>query len=194
MSRLQQAFLLFDEYNQQDPHRITWNDIEYPAEYFYALQLYNWVMKLQPEASETLLLASRSQHIGRWKIPREKYPDGKAGYLNWRTDMAKFHSNIAGELLAQAGFHEEEIKKLQQILRKENLKNDSDVQLMENALCLVFLQFQYQDFIQKHDDEKVIRILQKTWKKMTEPGRQFAMQLEFHGRGQELLEKAINNI
>ena len=191
MNRLEQAFLLFDEYNQQDPHRILWNDIEYPAEYFYALQLYNWVMKLQPEANEILLLASRSQHIGRWKIPRETYPTGKAGYLRWRTDMAKFHAQIAGELMLQAGYHEEEIKKMQQILLKENLKNNADVQVMENALCLVFLQFQYEDFIQKHDDEKVIRILQKTWKKMTDPGRQFAMKLEFHGRGKELMERAI---
>ena len=194
MSRLDQAFLLFDEYNQQDPHRISWNDIEYPAEYFYALQLYNWVMKLQPEASEILLLASRSQHIGRWKIPRETYPSGKAGYLRWRTDMAKFHAQIASELMQQAGYHEDEIKKLQQILLKENLKNNADVQIMENALCLVFLQFQYEDFIQKHDDEKIIRILQKTWKKMTEPGRQFAHTLEYSEQGKELIVKAISKI
>src|SRR5688572_6105031 len=186
MSRLEQAFLLFDEYNQQDPHRVSWNDIEYPAEYFYALQLYNWVMKLQPEASETLLLASRSQHIGRWKIPREKYPEGKAGYLNWRTDMAKFHAQIATELLIQAGYDEEELKKLQHILLKQNLRNDEEVQVMENALCLVFLQFQYEDFLHKHDDEKIIRILQKTWKKMTEPGRQFALTLEYSAKGREL--------
>ena len=194
MNRLEQAFLLFDEYNQQDPNKILWNGIEYPAEYFYALQLYNWVLKLQPEANEFLLLASRSQHIGRWKIPRENYPEGKSGYLRWRTDMAKYHANIAGELLMQAGYQEEEIKKLQQILLKENLKNDTEVQVMENALCLVFLQFQYEDFIKKHDDEKIIRILQKTWKKMTEPGRQMALTLEFHGKASELLEKAIHKI
>src|SRR5688572_11976026 len=131
MSRLEQAFLLFDEYNQQDPNRILWNGIEYPAEYFYALQLYNWVMKLQPDANELLLLASRSQHIGRWKIPRDNYPEGKAGYLRWRSEMAKFHANIASELLMQAGYQSEEIKKLQQILLKENLKNDAEVQVME---------------------------------------------------------------
>ena len=80
MSKLDKAFKLFDEYNKQDPHVITWNGIDYPAEYFYALQLYNWVKKLAPNASETLLLASRAQHIGRWKISRDTYPSGKAGY------------------------------------------------------------------------------------------------------------------
>ena len=93
--------------------------------------------------------------------------------------------------MQQAGYHEEEIKKLQQILLKENLKNNADVQVMENALCLVFLQFQYEDFIQKHEEEKVIRILQKTWKKMTEPGRQFAQTLEYSEKGKELIVKAI---
>lgn len=194
MNKLEQAFLLFDEYNQQDPQKILWNGIEYPAEYFYALQLFNWVVKLEPDANESLLLASRCQHIGRWKIPRENFPDGKAGYLSWRSDMAKFHANIASELLLQAGYHDDEIRKVKQILLKENLKNDTDVQLMENALCLVFLQFQYEDFIKKHDDEKIIRILQKTWKKMTEPGRQFALALEYSEKSKELLKKAIHKI
>ena len=192
MSRLDTALNLFDTYNQQDPNKIVWQGIEYPAEYFYALQLYNWVTKLEPDASETLLLASRCQHIGRWKIPRETYPPGKAGYLRWRQDLAKFHAATAAELLKEAGYQEEEIKKLQHILLKEDLKNDREVQTIENALCLVFLQFQYDDFISKHSDEKLIRILQKTWKKMNDQGRNAALALGIEGKGKELLEKALN--
>ncbi|MCW3105590.1 MAG: hypothetical protein JWQ09_96, partial [Segetibacter sp.] len=79
MTTLEKAIQLFDAYNKQDPHKITWNDEEFPAEYFYALQLYNWIKKLEPYAHEHLLLASRSQHIGRWKTPRTNYPAGKAG-------------------------------------------------------------------------------------------------------------------
>ena len=192
MNKLDKAFELFDEYNKQDPHQLTWNGTIYPAEYFYALQLHAWVKKLKPDASEALLLASRCQHIGRWKIPRDEYPAGKAGYLNWRSGLAKFHAATAGELLQQAGYTEEEIKEVQHILLKENLKRDEDVQTMENALCLVFLEFQYEDFISKHDDEKVIRILQKSWKKMSEPGRNEALKLNYSKKGKELLIKALN--
>ena len=192
MHRIDKAFELFDAFNLQDPHKLLHDGVEYHAEYFYSIQLYNWVKKLEPAASETLLLASRCQHIGRWKIPRDQYPAGKAGYLRWRTDLARFHADLAGEFLKEAGYSGEEIKDVRHILLKENLKKDEEVQIMENALCLVFLEFQYEDFIRKHDEEKLVRILQKSWKKMSEPGRNVALLLDFHGKAKELLIKAIS--
>ncbi len=192
MNKLDKAFKLFDEYNKQDSHIITRNGIDHPAEYFYALQLYNWVKKLDPNASETLLLASRAQHIGRWKIPRDTYPQGKAGYYKWRTELAKFHAEVVNELMQQAGYNEETIKKVRHIILKEDLRKDEEVQAMENALCLVFLEFQYEDFIKKHDDESVIRILRKTWNKMTEQGRIAALSLDYSDRGKKLIMQAID--
>lgn len=191
MQKLQTAFELFDAYNKQDPHRVNWNGTEYPAEYFYALQLYNWVMKINEGASETLLLASRCQHIGRWKIPRETYPAGKAGYLRWRSDLAKFHASEAGHLLQEAGYNPTEIQDVQRILLKQNLKTDDNVQVMENALCLVFMEFQLEDFMMKHDDEKIVRILQKSWTKMSEPGRVAASSLNLSIKARALLNKAL---
>lgn len=192
MNKLDTAFKLFDEYNKQDPHIINYEGVDYPAEYFYALQLYNWVKKLDPNASEALLLASRAQHIGRWKIPRETYPSGKAGYYKWRIELAKFHTEVAAQLMQQAGYNEETIKKVQHIILKEHLREDEEVQVMENALCLVFLEFQYAGFIAKHDDESVIRILRKTWNKMTEAGRVAALSLSYNGRGKNLIMQAVN--
>ena len=191
--RTEKAFELLDAYNKQDPNFIIWDGIEYPAEYFYALQLYGWVKKLEPRAGEDLLLASRCQHIGRWKIPRIQYASGKAGYYKWRNDLATFHADTAGRLLLEAGYCDQEINAVQHILLKENLRKDEVVQTMENALCLVFLQFQYEDFITKHDDQMVIRILKKTWSKMTGPGKEAALSLNFGEKGKELLMKALGD-
>ena len=191
--RTEKALELFDAYNKKDPNFITWDGIAYPAEYFYAMQLYGWVKKLESQAGEDLLLASRCQHIGRWKIPRNQYPSGKAGYYKWRNDLAKFHADTAGILLAEAGYQEEEIRTVQHILLKENLRKDEVVQVMENALCLVFLQFQYEDFITKHDDQMVIRILKKTWRKMTGPGKEAALSLDFREKGKALLMTALGD-
>jgi hypothetical protein len=191
MSKMEKALALFDAFNQQDPHTITWNGTTYPAEYFYALQLHNWVKKLQPDATEALLLASRSQHIGRWLTPREQYPAGKPGYYKWRTDLAKFHADKAGELMLEAGYNEEEVKEVQHIILKQGLRSDAEVQVMENALCLVFLQFQYEDFLEKHDENMMTRILRKTWNKMTQPGRDAALTLSFSEKGKELIDKAL---
>ncbi|TDH27357.1 DUF4202 domain-containing protein [Segetibacter sp. 3557_3] len=191
MTRFETAINLFDTYNRQDPHQLSWEGNTYPAEYFYALKLYEWVTSLEPSAGESLLLASRSQHIGRWKTPRSVYPDGKAGYLNWRKDLARFHASTAGELMQQAGYQKPEIEPVKHIILKEDLRYDREVQVMENALCLVFLQYQFADFLQKHEDDKIVHILKRTWKKMTTPGHEAAALLQFDERGQRLLHMAL---
>jgi hypothetical protein len=192
MSKLEQAFHLFDQYNQQDPEKISYQGSTYAAENFYALQLHTWVTKLDSAAGEALLLASRCQHIGRWEVPRETYPDGKAGYLKWRSDLGKYHAEKAENLLQQIGYDDATIQHVQHIVRKEDLRNDKEVQVIEDGLCLVFLEFQYEDFIQEHDDDKVIHILRRSWKKMSERGQKAATELSFSGRGKELLERALS--
>lgn len=193
MDKSEAAFALFDTYNQQDPRNFEWEGNIYPQEYFFAVKLYEWVLKINPNASDELLLASRSQHIGRWEIPRESYPEGREPYLKWRKDLALHHAAIAGKLLGQAGFTNEIIARVSQIILKKRIKVDADVQTMENALCLVFLQFQYEAFRQKHenDPEKIINILRKSLLKMDSLGHSFALTLAFTPPGLSLLQAAL---
>jgi hypothetical protein len=191
MNKTEQAFEYFDAYNRLDPTVIRYEGHEYPFEYFFALRLHEWVRKLEPNAGEPLLLASRCQHIGRWQSAREDYPQGKAGYLKWRTDLKDFHAKKAEAILSNLGYEKEVIEAVKNIVYKKDLKNNHDVQVMEDALCLVFLQYQYADFISKHDDDKIIRILQKSWAKMSLPGKREAAKLHFEGRAKLLLEAAL---
>lgn len=192
MDKLEKAFTLFDAYNKKSPETILWENQAFPSEYFYALKLYEWVKKLEPQASESLLLASRAQHIGRWEISRKSYPEGRVGYLKWRSDLGKFHAQTASELLKEAGYDVETIKRVREIIQKQRLKTDEDVQTIENALCLVFLQFQFDDLIEKVTEEKMIDILRKTWGKMSDPGRKHALDLEFSEAGSALIKKALS--
>lgn len=194
MSKLDTAFRLFDRYNQQDPRNLEWEGVIYPQEYFFAIKLYNWVLTLDSNASEGLLLASRSQHIGRWEMPRESYPEGREPYLKWRKDLALHHVNITASLMQQAGYQEAQIERVSQILLKKRIKVDADVQTMENALCLVFLQFQFEDFRKKCelDRDKVINILKKSLLKMDAHGHQFALTLSYSDNGLKLINEALN--
>jgi hypothetical protein len=192
MRKLEQAFSLFDAYNQQSPEKIVWEGKEYPSEYFYALKLHEWVIKLEPNAPESLLLASRSQHIGRWEIARQAYPEGRVGYLKWRSDLGKFHAQKSAEILNEVGYDESEIKRVREIILKQRIKLDDDVQTMENALCLVFLEYQFDALIEKLSEEKMIDILGKTWAKMSDPGREAALALQYNEAGMKLLHKALN--
>lgn len=191
MTNLEKAFTLFDDYNRNAPEHLTYNGTDYPSEYFYALKLHEWVTKLDPEASESLLLASRAQHIGRWEIARSSYPEGRVGYLKWRTDLSKFHAAKAAEILESVGYEDETIQRVKQIIRKQRIKDDEEVQTMENALCLVFLQFQYDDLIAKTSEEKMVNILQKTWAKMSDQGRNMALSLHYSDEGKRLIGLAL---
>lgn len=188
------AFAQFDRYNQDDPHVFVWDGVSYPQEYFLALKLYDWVLKLAPDASEPLLLASRSQHVGRWEIPRETYPDGRDGYLKWRRDLAMYHAEKAAAILEQAGYGVDEIDRVKQIILKQKIKVDDEVQVMENALCLVFLEFQYEDFYPKHPAEKVVNILRKSLLKMDGPGHRFALSLNYSEQGLLYIHQALASI
>lgn len=191
MTKLNSAFQRFDAYNQSDPNIFHWEGNDYPQEYFFAVQLYEWILKLEPSASEALLLASRSQHIGRWEIARESYPEGRVGYLTWRKDLSLFHAKKASEILDEIGYEKEEIAKVERIILKQKIKADHEVQTMENALCLVFLQFQYEAFHAKHSPEKVINILKKSLLKMDAHGHQFALKLNYSPEGLAYIQEAL---
>lgn len=183
MIRLDLAFEKFDDYNRRDPITYTYKGEPFPQEYFLALKLHGWVEKLSMDPSEELLLASRSQHIGRWEIPRSQYPDGRTGYLNWRRDLAKFHADKAADILKRVGYSEQEIERVQELILKKKIKVDPEVQLLENALCLVFLEFQYEDFFPKYEPEKIVNILRKSLLKMDETGHQHALTLNYSKEG-----------
>lgn len=193
MNRLEEAFTLFDNYNKRSPEQVSWDNASYPAEYFYALKLHEWVTRLDPRADESLLLASRCQHIGRWEIARKSYPDGRVGYLKWRSDLSKYHAGIATQILSEVGYDEDTITRVRKIILKQRLKTDPDVQTMENALCLVFLQYQYDDLIAKTTDEKMVEILRKTWGKMSDPGREAALSLSYSDKGRDLILAALKD-
>lgn len=196
MSRLNKAFELFDAYNKQDPRSFTWEGVSEPQEYFFAVKLYEWVLKLDPDANDELLLASRSQHIGRWEIPREDYPDGRDPYLKWRKNLALHHAAIAGRLMKEAGYGDETSDRAKQIILKQRIKVDPDVQTMENALCLVFLQLQYEEFRKKyeHEPEKIINILRKSLLKMDENGHRLALKLPYSANGLYLINEALSSL
>lgn len=188
--RLQQTLRRFDDYNAADPNTFTWEGESCPQELFLARKLHEWVMKLAPDASEPLILASRCQHIGRWEITRASYPEGRIGYLTWRKALARHHARIAQKIMMEAGYPQADCDRVAAILMKQGIKQDPDVQVMENALCLVFLQYQYEAFYPAHED-KIVEILRKSLLKMDGAGHQQAMTLSYSEKGMGYIRQAL---
>jgi hypothetical protein len=181
------AIARFDTENSRDPN----SENGQPRERLYAGRLTDWVLKLCPDASEPLRLAARCQHICRWESPRENYPMTRPGYLKWRADLKKFHAKKSGAILREVGYDDETIRRVQALNLKQNFPADPEVRVLEDALCLVFLEFQFAALAAKSDDEKMINALKKSWEKMTAAARAEALKLNYGEREKTLIGRAL---
>ena len=186
--KFEAALRHFDAENSRD----TNHEDGQPRELLYAQRLTEWVLRLCPGASEELRLAARCQHTCRWEIPRDSYPMTRPGYLKWRADLKQFHAQKAGAILREAGYDETAVRRVQDLNLKKNFPGDPESRVLEDALCLVFLQFQFAGLAAKTNEDKTINALQKSWVKMTDAGRSEALKLEFSPREKNLLQRALN--
>ena len=190
-TRFETAIARFDAANAEDPNAETVDGVAHPKELLYAQRMTAWLEKLSPDASEALRLAARAQHIRRWTIPRRDYPMTRTGYLKWRTTLYRFHADTAGGMLRAVGYDDATIAAVQSLLRKERLKRNPDAQCLEDVACLVFLESYFAEFAPQYDEQKVLDILRKTWKKMSDRGRAAACDLALPEAARALVEKAL---
>ena len=188
--RFRRAVERFDAANAEDPNRERADGVEQPKELLYARRMTARLDRFRPDAPEAVRLAARCQHIRRWTIPRTDYPAGREGYRRWRTDLARFHASTAAAVLRDAGYGEEVATRVGALLRKERLKADPDAQLLEDVICLVFLEHYLADFAPKHDEETLVGVLRKTWRKMSDDGRRAALALDLPAGLRPLVERA----
>lgn len=190
--KFQIALRRFDEENSHDPNREMVNGNPEPRELVYAQWLTDWVLKLCPQASEELRLAARCQHLCRWMIPRDSFPMTKPGYLKWRHELKKLHAEKSGAILREVGYSDDVIERVQNLNLKKHFPADPDSRILEDALCLVFLERQFADLVNKSTEEKVINALKKSWAKMSPAGQAEAWKLSYAPREKALLAKALN--
>jgi len=187
----ERAIQRFDEENGRDPNTEVVDGVSQPRELIYARRLYGWVLRLHPQAGESLRLAARCQHLCRWMIPRSNYPMNRAGYLRWRTELKKFHAARAGEILREVGYADDVVARVQELNLKKNFPADPDCRMLEDALCLVFLEHQFAALAARTDDDKMVNALRKSWAKMTPHAQSEALKLSFAPREKALIERAL---
>jgi hypothetical protein len=180
--RLARAFDAIDAENADDP---------FDKELAHAERAVHWIRTLRPDAPEPLLLAARAHHVRRWEIPRGDEPDGRAGYLRWKRRLQRHHADVVGRVLADVGYDDETVARVQAIVRKERLASDDDVRSLEDALALVFLETQLQELRAKLDDEHMVDVLAKTLRKMSDEGRAAAASLAYDDAGRALVARAV---
>lgn len=191
--RLQTALERIDAANAEDPKVELVDGQEHPKALLYAQRMTSWLHRLEPEPSEALQLAVRAQHLRRWTLPRGAYPEGRRGYLAWRRACQELHAQLAAEILRSVAFPEPVVERVGDLIRKQRLKADPEAQALEDAACLVFLESDFSDFATRHEAEKLVEILRKTWRKMSPKAQVLALGLELTPQLRKLVERALDS-
>ena len=172
--RLARVLEAIDAANAADPKLEDDGAQARPAALLYGLRMSRELARLCPEASETLRIAARGQHIERWTSPRGDYPAGRAGYLAWRTALGRFHAERVSGLMRAADYAAADCDRVAALLRKEAIKRDAEAQMLEDVICLVFLRWYLDGFAGTQSTEALDRIVARTARKMSAQGRERA--------------------
>src|SRR5688572_29352279 len=189
--RFEKAITTFDAYNLNDPHQEEFEGKMVSKELLYAQRMSHRLDKFYPAAPEYLKLAAHCQHIGRWEIPRESYPQDKKGYLQWRSVLKIHHAKLAEQILISCRYEQEVIDKVKALLIKKELFSNPDTQMLEDVICLVFIEHYLEDFAEKHEPKKVVDILGKTLKKMSPRAIEEAAKIPVSEKIKLLIHQAV---
>jgi hypothetical protein len=190
-SRYDAVIAAIDAANAADPNIIEAEGPAEPAELVYGRRMSATLARMAPDASEPLQIATRGQHIERWRLTRKNYPEGRAGYLRWRKDAKELHARRLADIMAEAGYGAGDIDRVGALVRKERLKLDPEAQLLEDVVCVVFLEHYLTPFMAKTEPAKLPGILAKTWRKMSDFGHSEALKLNVPPQVLRLLEQGL---
>ncbi len=185
------ALALIDVENSKDPNIYKAHGVSFPKELLYSQRMTRMLLQFNPKASEALQIASRAQHISRWKIARDTYPMDRVGYLKWREALKKMHIQLTVSILEKVGYDSSFIDEVSMLIGKKLIKKNKDSQTLEDVVCLVFLSYYFEAFAAKHPNEKVVDILKKTWVKMSDKGHEQALKIKFSQANMALINQIV---
>lgn len=190
------ALAAIDRANAADPHQERVGGEWLPKELAYSQHMTRWLFALEPQPSERMQIACRAQHIERWTMPRTEFPEGRKAYYQWRQACGRMHGQRAAQIMSECGYPEQECERVEIILTKRQLRQDDDTQLLEDVACMVFLERYFADFYEEkadYDREKWLRIVRRTWGKMSPRGHEAALKLatSLPAHLLELLQEAL---
>lgn len=161
------------------------------SEVLYSKRMLETLLDFDTQAEDDLKIACYGQHIKRFAYPRSDYPEGRAGYLKWRKELYTIHANLVEDCILKANGSKQFAESVKNIMiNKVTGKGKS--QTFEDVACLVFLKYYFNDFAVKHEESKLVTIIQKTWNKMSDKAHEAALKLKFTDEQMALLKKALS--
>jgi hypothetical protein len=193
---IEAALAAMDRVSDEDPSRVEHEGRSIGAALLYAMRMSACLASLEPQAGDALTLAVRAQHLGRFRLPRSAYPEGRVGYLSWRAEQARRHAALATEIITGAGLPSALAERVASIVQKKKRHEDPEAQTLEDCACLVFLEHEIDAFAwptngPHRDEAELVPIVQKTWKKMSARAQARALALPLSPRAAALVARAL---
>ncbi|MEO5839727.1 MAG: DUF4202 domain-containing protein [Acidimicrobiales bacterium] len=191
-SELTAAFAAIDAANAADPNIIEWRDQRWPRAQLQGVLATEWLELLDAGASDEVFLATRAHHVHRWAIARSSYPDGRVGYLRWRRAVKEVHAEVVAEILPATGISADSIARVQALVRKAGLGHDPETQLVEDAICLTFIETQFEELAARLDHDRLVTAVQKTVVKMSDQAVALVAQTRISAAARAALNDALS--
>jgi hypothetical protein len=165
----------------------------YPSELLYSRRMLTMLELVSPNSPNTMKLAVQCQHIKRWGIPRSDYPYDRRGYHQWRRVVMEYQLQQAQFILSSVNIDEADMLWIIDTLKNQGDKSNSESQIIVETACLVFLKWYMEPFAAKHESEKVIDIVKKTMRKMSETGLKLIPKLDLPMSVRQVLQQAAHS-
>lgn len=185
------AIIAIEQIHSKDITQEQHNGSLIPAEFLYGKRMLKTLELVSPESSYAMKLAVQCQHLQRWGVPRSSYTYDRRGYHEWRREVMKYQLEQTINLLSSISIDEIDIKWIAQVINAQENKADSNGLIIMDTACLVFLKWYMEPFAKKHESEKVLDILKKTFRKMSTDAQNLISKLDLPESSLQVLNQAI---
>ena len=175
----------------QDPRRESDDTGEHALELLYTRRLVAWVERLDPEASEALLLAAHGLHLSRWTIPRNTYPMTRKAYHDWRNRLRALHADETEDILRECLYDDATVARVRELVLRTTYPDDPASRVIEDAVSLLLLERQFVEFAAKTEDTKLLRVVRRVWVRMTPQAQEIALTLPLGEAEAEVVRAAL---
>ena len=183
-----------DAVNASDPNTVAWQGESVPRSLLQGQRATIWLSRVAATPSIALSIAARAHHLARWSTARATYPDGRAGYLRWRTASKAASAEMLVTTLAPFGVAADVVSRAADLIQRIELGSDAEAQAVEDVACLVFLETDFVALLHRLGRESTAGAVRKTLQKMSPIAIGLGVEATPVGPARELLLSVASTI
>lgn len=180
------------DFVHEDIKTITKNAAD-KTEYDHLYSVWQWVLKLKPDADIALQLAALGHDIDRSIEDRRKRREDFAIYDEYKKEHALLSAKIMCEILQKHGFDEATIAKVKKLIENHEVGGEGDVEVLKEADSITYFN-SLSHYRQMHTPEQTIDKIKFMYNRLNDKAKSMVNQIDFKDAElTKLFKEAANN-